>query len=180
MNITVYLGANCSSDCAYTKHTQALADALVANSFTTVYGGSNSGQMGVLANRVIEQSGNIIGVMSPDISWFEPAHDNLTELITVDNIMQRKERLRELADAIIVMPGGIGTMDEMFENWTLLNIGQLKIPLIVVDVDGYYAPLKALTTHMHRQGFLHERKLEEVQFVASPEEAVKLLLASKQ
>ena len=179
MNVTVYLGANCADCHHHTQHTQNLADELVKHNLTTVYGGSNSGQMGVLANRVTEQGGKIIGVMSPDISWFEPAHEHLTELFTVADILERKKKLRELADAFIIMPGGIGTMDELFENWTLTNIGALNVPIIIVDIDGYYAPLKALTTHMHRQGFLHEKKLDEVTFVSTPKEAVGLLVSGE-
>jgi len=120
-----------------------------------VYGGGNVGLMGILANAVLDAGGEVTGVIPKQLVDWEMAHPGLTELIVVDSMHQRKQRMFELADGFIALPGRFGTLDEMFEMLTWRQIGLGHRPCAFFDVNGFWQPLLHMLEHMVGERFLH-------------------------
>jgi len=121
-----------------------------------VYGGGRVGLMGVLAEAVLTGGGSVTGVIPGHLHDKEVGHDALSELVVVDTMHERKARMSELADAFAVLPGGLGTLDETFEIITWRQLQLHDKPVVVIDVDGYWAPLEALIASMVQGGFVRE------------------------
>ena len=152
-NICVYCGASPGNRVEYTEGAKALARALVANNFGLVYGGSNLGLMGVVAQEVLDQGGRAVGVIPEQLVTKELAHPALTELFVTRNMHERKAMMAELSDGFIALPGGLGTLEELFE---ILTWGQLSFhnkPVGVLNVNGYYGLLTFLN-HARSEAFI--------------------------
>jgi uncharacterized protein (TIGR00730 family) len=122
-----------------------------------VYGGGNVGLMGIAANAALAAGGEVIGVIPEALMRMEVGHVDLTELHVVASMHERKARMADFADAFIALPGGIGTMEELFEVWTWGQLGLHPKPLGFLDVAGYYGHLHTFLDHMVAEGFLRER-----------------------
>lgn len=133
---------------------QALGQALAARSLTLVYGGAHRGLMGVLADAALAASGTVIGVIPQALVDYEVAHTGLTTLHVVQTMHQRKAMMFELADAFIVAPGGLGTLEEAFEQLTGIQLGYHTKPIIFLDVDGFWRPMEAFLDHAVETGVL--------------------------
>ena len=159
--VCVYCGARPGNDPEVIKSTLELADQLVKHKLTLVYGGSSTGLMGTLADRVLEGGGQVIGVIPEHIVDMEIAHTGLTEQIVVDSMTIRKNKMLELSDAYIALPGGYGTLDELFETLTNAQLNLHTKPVGVLNVNGYYDSLITFLDHACSQGLLaeHNRKL---------------------
>jgi len=153
--LCVYCGSNAGGSPAYAEAAKALGTRLAEDGLRLVYGGGNVGLMGILANAVLDADGEVIGVIPGQLVEWEVAHKNLTELIVVDSMHQRKQRMFELADGFVALPGGFGTLDEMFEMLTWRQLGLGHKPCAFLDVNGFWQPLMAMLEHMVAERFLH-------------------------
>jgi uncharacterized protein (TIGR00730 family) len=132
----------------------ALARELTARDLTLVYGGARRGLMGVLADAMLEAGGRVIGVIPSSLVEREIAHPGLTELHVVETMHQRKAMMFELADAFVVAPGGLGTLEEAFEQLTGIYLGYHNKPMVFLDVEGFWPPLAAFLDHAVEVGVL--------------------------
>ncbi len=132
----------------------ALGQALAARGLTLVYGGAHRGLMGVLADATLAAGGRVVGVIPKALVEAEIAHTGLTELHVVETMHQRKAMMFELADAFIVAPGGLGTLEEAFEQLTGIQLGYHRKPIVFLDIDGFWPPLEAFLDHAVGAGVL--------------------------
>lgn len=132
---------------------------------TLVYGGGSPGLMGLVASSCMEAGGKVIGIIPDHILRLESRHQNLAELHVVDNMHIRKQMMAERADAFVILPGGIGTLDETFEILTWKYLGIHDRPVILANFDGYWNPFLSLFDHMERHGFT--RNEHRVTFVTA-------------
>lgn len=152
--ICVYCGSSHGRNEAYTEHARNLGRLLAERSITLVYGGSNVGLMTSLADAALAAGGRVIGVMPKSLVDMERAHRSLTELHVVNSMHERKALMAELADAFIAMPGGAGTMDELFEVWTWGQLGFHGKPCGLLNIARYYQHLLAFLDHTVAEGFV--------------------------
>jgi uncharacterized protein (TIGR00730 family) len=132
----------------------ALGRELAARGLTLIYGGAHRGLMGTLADAVLDAGGRAIGVIPQALVELEIAHRGLTELHVVDTMHQRKAMMFQLADAVVVAPGGLGTLEEAFEHLTGIQLGYHNKPVVFLDVDGFWPPLEAFLDHAVGAGVL--------------------------
>lgn len=155
MRIAAFCGASSGSDPMIIESARAMAQAIAAKGMGIVYGGGHVGLMGVVADAALEACGEVIGVIPGFMIEKELAHQRLTELITVCDMHERKMRMHELSQAVIALPGGFGTMDELFELLTWRQLAIHTKPIGLLNVNGFYDPLLAQVERMKRDGFLH-------------------------
>jgi len=166
--ICVFCGSSFGARPAYAEAARALGRLLVDRELELVYGGGNVGLMGVIADEVLAAGGRAIGVIPDSMVSREVAHTGLTELHVVSSMHARKALMAELSDGFIAMPGGIGTLDELFEIWTWSQIGIHAKPLGFLDVEGYYAHLQVFLDHVAAEGFMRARHRAMVALEADP------------
>ena len=154
--VTVFCGSSSGFDEIYVKQAYMLGQTLAARDIGVVYGGANVGLMGSLAQGVLNNNGKIIGVLPGFLKEKEIAHPNLTELILVESMHERKKKMNELADGIIALPGGFGTLEEFFEMLTWAQLGLHKKPVGILNIGEFYIKLVGLMQHMVDTGFLKE------------------------
>lgn len=152
--IAVYCGASHGLRPEYAAMAMRLGQQLAERNIELVYGGGEVGLMGVLANAVLEHGGRVIGVIPDWLARHEIAHPALTELHVVDSMHARKALMADLSDAFIALPGGFGTLDELFEMLTWAQLGLHSKPGALLDVGGYFARLLEFLDHASREGFL--------------------------
>ena len=152
--ICVFSGSNLGSRPEYKRAAQALGQEMVARGLGLVYGGASVGLMGVIADSVLADGGEVIGVIPRGLFRREIAHGGLTQLHEVNSMHERKAMMADLADGFIALPGGYGTFDELFEIITWEQIGLHTKPIGLLDVVGYFAPLLALIEHASTEGFI--------------------------
>ncbi|WP_040566461.1 LOG family protein [Magnetospirillum molischianum] len=155
--VCVFCGSSFGARPAYAEAARDLGRLLVARDLELVYGGGNVGLMGVIADAVLAAGGRAIGVIPDAMVTREVSHQGLTELHVVESMHARKAMMADLADGFIAMPGGIGTLDELFEIWTWSQLGIHAKPLGFLDVDGYYSHLQVFLDHVATEGFMRER-----------------------
>ncbi|MBB1061829.1 TIGR00730 family Rossman fold protein [Marilutibacter spongiae] len=153
--LCVYCGSNSGSRPAYTERAIALGTRLAADGIGLVYGGGNVGLMGAVADAVLEAGGEVTGVIPEQLVGWEVAHRGVTRLEIVANMHERKARMFDIADGFVALPGGFGTLDEMFEMLTWRQLGIGNKPCAFLDVEGFYAPLVAMIDRMVDERFLH-------------------------
>jgi uncharacterized protein (TIGR00730 family) len=152
----VFCGANLGARASYAEATEEFARILVREGIELVYGGSGRGLMGVLADAVLAEEGEVIGVIPQALVDKEIAHPGLPDLRVVDSMHERKAAMADLADAFVALPGGLGTVEELFEVYTWSQLGLHRKPCGLLDVDGYYAGIADYLTHAVEEGFLRE------------------------
>jgi len=155
-SIIVFCGSRDGYNEIYRETAYQLGAVLAQKKIKVVYGGAKVGLMGALAEGVLDNNGEIVGIIPYFLKTKEIAHDNLTTLISVTTMHERKMQMYELGECIIVLPGGWGTMDELFEVLTWGQLGLHSKPTGLLNVNGYYEPLVALCDNMVQEGFLDE------------------------
>jgi uncharacterized protein (TIGR00730 family) len=155
--LCVYCGSSGAVDAQYRAAAGELGARLAADGIELVYGGGRVGLMGLLADAALAAGGRVIGIIPSRLRDLELAHHGATELITVDSMHERKRLMAEKADAFAVLPGGLGTLDEMFEIVSWKQLGLHAKPILLVDIGGYWAPLRTLLDHIIAQGFARPR-----------------------
>jgi uncharacterized protein (TIGR00730 family) len=161
-SVCVYCGSNPGSRPIYTERAIALGDRLARDGLALVYGGGNVGLMGVVADAVLAGGGEVIGVIPEQLVGWEVAHRGVTRLEVVPNMHERKARMFDLSDAFVALPGGFGTLDEMFEMLTWRQLGIGNKPCAFLDVDGFYAPLVSMMDRMVAEGFVHAEQRRDL------------------
>jgi uncharacterized protein (TIGR00730 family) len=153
--VVVFCGSAPGIRPIYADAARELGTAIAKRGMGLVYGGASIGLMGIVADAALAAGGEVIGVIPNRMVDREIAHRGLTSLEVVDTMHQRKARMVELADAgAISLPGGLGTLDESFELLTWQQLGLVDVPLVFLDIDGYWAPLAAFLDHAAREGFV--------------------------
>jgi uncharacterized protein (TIGR00730 family) len=153
-SVCVFCGSNGGADPAYAEAARAVGRGLAERGLRVVYGGGNVGLMGALADGALEAGGAVIGVIPRQIFDLEIGHRGLDDLRVVGSMHERKALMADLADAFVALPGGIGTFEELFEVYTWAQLGLHRKPLGLLDVAGYYGPLRAMLDHAVEQRFL--------------------------
>ena len=154
-SVCVYCGSNPGSRPVYAERAGQLGTRLAQEGLAVVYGGGNVGLMGIVADAALAAGGEVIGVIPEQLVGWEVAHRGITRLEVVANMHQRKARMFDLSDAFVALPGGFGTLDEMFEMLTWRQLGLGDKPCAFLDVDGFFAPLVSMMDRMVAEGFLH-------------------------
>ena len=159
--ICVFCGSSPGNDPEYKEYAKKLAVVLFNSNKSLVYGGGSVGLMGVLADKLLALGGEVIGVIPRFLAAKEVDHKNLTQMIAVSTMHERKQKMSELSDAFIAMPGGFGTLEELAEILTWAQLGLVKKPIGVLNVNGYYNDLINLFDKMEKTSFLkpENRKL---------------------
>jgi len=154
-NICVYCGSSPGRLKAYADVARALAEALVSRNIGLVYGGASIGIMGAVADHVLQLGGKAVGVIPEALMRKEVAHYRLSELYVTQSMHERKMRMAELSDGFIALPGGLGTLEELFEIWTWAQLGFHDKPCGLLNVEGYYDPLIEFLDHAVTEQFVH-------------------------
>ncbi len=155
-NICVFCGSNSGLDTDFKVYAEKLGKIFAERKIRLIYGGGNVGIMKVIANAVIENGGNVIGVITNHLADKELAHDKVQEMIHVETMQQRKAKMTELSDGFIALPGGFGTLEELFEVITLNQLELHKKPVGILNVNGFYNHLKLLLERMVKEKLLLE------------------------
>lgn len=152
--ICVFCGSSTGIGDEYVLAAAELGKLLAKRGIGVVYGGARVGTMGVLADAALDAGGEVYGVIPESLLRREIGHRGLTELQVVAGLHERKAKMAELAEGFIALPGGAGTMEELFEVWTWAQLGLHDKPIGLLDVNGYFQPLLRFADHMAEQGFL--------------------------
>ncbi|WP_421724420.1 TIGR00730 family Rossman fold protein [Bauldia sp.] len=153
-SIAVYCGSNTGKGSAFLDGARDLGSLLGRSGIRLVYGGTHKGLMGALADAALTEGGQVHGVITQRLAGKGHLHDGLSGHEVLPTMKERKHRMTELADAFIALPGGIGTLEEFMEVWTLNQLGEFEKPAGLLDIDGYYQPFMAFIDHMIENGFL--------------------------
>ena len=172
-SLCVYCGSSPGLRGAYLESAAAFGQLLATEGITLVYGGGNVGLMGALADAALQAGGKVIGVIPERLVAREVAHTGLTTLHRVCSMHERKLKMAELADGFVALPGGVGTIEEIFEAFTWTQLGVHSKPCAFLDVEHYYAPLFEFLDHMAEQRFI---KKEHLASLIRAEDARELLL----
>jgi uncharacterized protein (TIGR00730 family) len=169
-SVAVFCGSKNGNNPVYATHAVELGKLIAQHQQTLIYGGGSIGLMGAVSNAVLENKGKVIGIIPDLLKNREIHHPGLTELMIVSDMHTRKKRMYELCDAAIILPGGFGTLDELFEmlTWNQLNLHDKKI--ILLNSGGYYDHLIAHLYQMESTGFLYESVTNRIRICATPAE----------
>jgi len=173
--LAVYCGSASGSQPVFTEATRATAAAMVNRGVDLVYGGGRLGLMGLIADSVLDAGGKVYGVIPTALVNLEVAHTGVTELYTVDTMHERKAKMTDLADAFLALPGGIGTLDELFEAWSWNALGYHAKPFCLLNVDGFWDGMIEFIDHATESGFLSAKRRSQLLVASTPEEALELL-----
>ena len=154
--ITVFCGSSFGTEEIYKEQAALLGETLAEKNIELVYGGANVGLMGAVADGVLSKGGKVIGVLPDFLRSKEIAHQGLTELILVESMHERKTKMNDLCDGVIALPGGFGTLEELFEMITWAQLGLHKKPIAILNINGFYDSLIQLTEVMVEKGLLKE------------------------
>jgi uncharacterized protein (TIGR00730 family) len=174
-SLAVFCGSKNGVNKIYLQHAVELAQLIARNGITLVYGGGSVGIMGTVADEVLNNGGKVIGVIPQVLVDWEVGHTSLSELLVVDNMHTRKKKMYDLCDAAVVLAGGFGTLDELFEmvTWNQLSIHDKMI--YIINSDGFYNHLIAHINQMQKENFLYEAARERLTVLNEPAELVAFL-----
>ena len=175
--VCLYLGSSPGVRPEYESVVRQLATIIARRGMTLVYGGGNVGLMGIAANAALEVGGRVIGVIPADIADKEVGHQGLTELQVVESMHERKMRMARLADGIIALPGGLGTLEELFEMLTWSQLGFHRMPVGLVNVAGYFDLLLAFLDHMVEERFVKQAHRDLLLTDSDPETLLDRMIA---
>lgn len=160
--LCVYCGSNSGAGDDYARAAHALGTAIARRGLQLVYGGGSVGLMRRVADAALQAGGEVLGVIPQQLVDLEVAHHGLTRLDVVDSMHARKQRMFEMSDGFVALPGGFGTLDEMFEMLTWRQLGLGRKPCAFLDVNGYWQPLMAMLDTMVRERFLHPEQRHDL------------------
>jgi uncharacterized protein (TIGR00730 family) len=173
--IAVYCGASTGADPRYADAARGLARALVEHNIALVYGGGKVGLMGVIADEVLRLGGEATGVIPKALMEREVGHGGLTRLFVVKDMHERKAMMSDLADGFIAMPGGMGTLEELFEMVTWAQLGIHAKPIGLFNVNGFWDGLAGVVEHMVREGFVRPAHAALMMREADPDVLIRRL-----
>ena len=178
-SVCVYCGSRTGDDPAWQEAARALGAGIARAGMTLVFGGGRVGLMGAAADAALESGGRVVGVIPQDLESREVGHTNVTELHVVANMHERKMMMARLADAFVVLPGGLGTLEEMFEIVTWRQLGFHDKPVIVADINGYWRPLRDLIDTVAARGFVSDSDRRLARFEESIDAVLEALAAAE-
>ncbi len=173
--ICIYCGSSVGKSEVYKRKAKELGQVLALHQKQLVYGGGDIGLMGIIANEMLSRKAKVIGIIPQQIVDLEVAHPNLTELIVVDSMATRKTKLIEVSDAFIAMPGGFGTLDELFETLVLFQLNIINKPTGLYNVNGYFDKMLEFIDHMVGEGFVRKEHRDSIVVSEDPEVLIKKL-----
>ena len=175
-SVAVFCGSQNGHNPIFVSHTAELGRLLALAQLRLIYGGGNVGLMGTVANAVLAEGGEVIGIIPERLKEWERHHSGLTELVVVPDMHTRKKMMYERSDAAIILPGGFGTLDELFEmlTWNQLKIHDKKIYFL--NSAGFYDPLFLHLLHMQKEGFLYDSLEERIHLCPTPAEVLNRLV----
>jgi uncharacterized protein (TIGR00730 family) len=179
MNVCVYCASSDAIDPAYLDLATALGSRLATDGHTVISGGGRVGAMGALARSARAGGARTIGVIPQHLVPLEVADTDADELIVVDNMRERKKVMDERADGFVALPGGIGTLEELFEVWTAGSLGMHDKPVVVLDPDGFYAPLWAYLDDLVGRRFVRQAALDLLHRVTTVDDALAALASPR-
>lgn len=179
MQICVYCASSGKIHPEYFEATAIMAKDFVKNGVSVVFGGGSSGLMGQLADAVLEEGGKIKGIMPQFMNEVEWGHRGVSDFIYTQTMHERKSKFLEGTDALVALPGGTGTYEELFEAITLKKLGQFTKPIIILNTRGYYEPFRLLMEHTIREQFMADDHQDIWQIVNEPEEVLPAILNTK-
>ena len=171
--ICIYSGSNLGFRSEYKESAKLLGKILAENKIELVYGGSRIGLMGEIANEVLRNNGKVIGVMPKGLFSGEMVHKDLTELIEVKNMHERKQTMAELSDGFITLPGGLGTFEELFETLSWAQLGIHKKPIGILNISNFFDPLLHMIKNTCNEGFMNESNIKLISVSDNPLELIK-------
>ena len=171
-NVCVFLGSSLGNREIYKEATELLAKELVSNGYQIVYGGGSNGLMGVLGDSAVDAGGYITGIITEQLDDIEVGHQGLNELIIVKNMHERKKMMADKSQAVVCLPGGVGTWEEFFESLTWNQLGLQTKPIILLNIENYYSKLKIFIQHAVDEGFLPQSTSDELVLVDDVDEAI--------
>lgn len=174
-SICVFCGASPGAQPIYRQAAENLGRHLAEQGLRLIYGGGAVGLMGVVADAALAAGGEVIGIIPQSLERAEIGHPGLTRLEVVDGMHARKARMAELSDAFIALPGGLGTLEELFEVWTWGQLGYHRKPLGLLDVGGFYSTLGEFLDHLVSEGFVRSQHRAMLQLGESPHALLQLL-----
>jgi uncharacterized protein (TIGR00730 family) len=177
--VAVFCGASSGNNPVYIEVADYVGRLLAQQNIELVYGGGNVGLMGVVADAVMQSGGKVIGVIPDFLYDMEVGHDGITELIKVKSMHERKWKMHELSDAVITLPGGFGTMEEIFEMLTWAQLNLHSKPIGILNTNGFYDGLLQQADHMMQEGFLKPAYRKMLINSTSADELLKLMLESR-
>ncbi len=180
MNIAVYCGSSPALNQDFTDCARELGIWIARNGHTLVYGGSSVGLMGVVSRAVLDAGGPAYGVEPRFFIEAGVAQHDLTKLYVTEDMSERKAKMIELGDAFVAIPGGVGTLEEISEIFSRIRLGLGPDECFLMNIDGYYEPLRAMLQTMVDQGFLSPIDLDRIHFPASVEEFARMLQTSQE
>jgi uncharacterized protein (TIGR00730 family) len=175
MHICVFCGSSLGSESAYKEAAHELGTLIASSKHTLIYGGGNVGLMGVVADAALAAGGKVVGVIPDFLVRREVAHRGLTQLEVVENMHQRKQRMADLAEVFIAMPGGWGTLDELAEILTWKQLGIITGEVGLLNTNSFFDGLLAQMNLMAQDGFLHTSSLNTLRTAAQPSKLLTLL-----
>lgn len=176
-SLCVYCGASFNQDPVVKAVVAALAQSFTDRQIRLIYGGGSVGLMGIIADEVLQRKGQVTGVIPQFLLDLEVGHMEVTELIVTENMHQRKQKMADLADGFVILPGGFGTLEEFFEVLTWLQLGLHGKPVGILNIGGFYDPLLAQLDMMVKQGYLKPSNLELVICETAPEALLEKMAA---
>jgi uncharacterized protein (TIGR00730 family) len=177
-SVAVYCGSRFGHSPAFADAARTLGELIGKSGATLVYGGGRVGLMGAVADAVMACGGQVIGVIPQALMDREVGHAGLTELHVVQTMHERKQLMAERADAFISLPGGIGTLEELYEVWSWQQLGYHDKPVALLNVDGYYDALLQFHRVMHRRGFVSDAQFNALLVETDPARLLDLVRAA--
>lgn len=171
-SVCVYCGSSPGTDPRFMEEAVTAGTLIAEQGLTLVYGGGRVGLMGAVADAALAAGGKVVGVMPADLVSQEIAHTGLTELVVVNSMHERKWKMAELASGFLCLPGGPGTFEEIFEQWTWALLGFHAKPCGFVNVGGYYNLLRATVHHMADNGFIAQQYVDMLIYADTTAEAL--------
>jgi hypothetical protein len=170
--LAIFCGSKTGTKALYAQHAKELALLLAKFGIELIYGGGRNGLMGIVADTVMEKGGIVKGVIPQVLKSWEHQHEGISELLVVEDMHVRKRKLYELCDAVVILPGGFGTLDELFEvlTWNQLSIHDKKV--FMLNSDGFYNHLIAHLRHLSEEGFLYGHIEEQLTIIREPNDII--------
>jgi uncharacterized protein (TIGR00730 family) len=173
--ICIFAGSSVGNRKIYTETAKDLATSIINHGYKIVFGGGNVGLMGILADAALDAGGHITGIITEQLNGVEVGHKGLSELVIVETMHDRKKEMAQRSDAVVCLPGGVGTWEEFFESLTWNQLGLQSKPIILLNLDDYYALLSEFVEHSVAEGFLPRSTANELILVNSISEAIEQL-----
>ena len=171
-SLAVFCGSKNGIDGVYIKHAEQLGQLMAENNIKLIYGGGRNGLMGAIADTAMKHQGKVTGVIPHVLLEWEAQHNGISELIVADDMHVRKKKMYELCDAAIILPGGFGTLDELFEmlTWNQLSIHDKRI--FILNSAGFFDHLIAHIDKLQREGFLYETAKQRITVLDQPQQLI--------